>query len=77
MLTVGIFSIFLSNQIKATERANNSHTASAILVINVTDVNDNNPMFGNRTYEFSLEENCANGTSVGEVMVGVKQSFRK
>ena len=42
-----------------------------MLLITITDINDNNPQFQNRTYMFDIDENSDNGTSVGRIEVYV------
>ena len=45
-----------------------SRSASARLVISVSDRNDNSPRFERDAYSFSLEENLPGGTFVGGVV---------
>ncbi|XP_025089926.1 protocadherin Fat 4-like [Pomacea canaliculata] len=50
-------------------RSNNS-----TLVINVTDVNDNNPVFVNTTYSFSVPQTAAKGQEIGQVNAADKDA---
>ena len=40
---------------------------TAVVIINVTDINDNAPIFGQPSYTFQLEEDTPIGSSVGQV----------
>lgn len=37
------------------------------VVVNISDVNDNKPVFSNGTYSFTIAENAATGATVGQV----------
>lgn len=45
------------------------------VTINIKDVNDNFPKFENETYEFSVDEHCADGTVVGTITVSVSSVY--
>lgn len=45
------------------------HNASATIVINLEDQNDNDPEFDEPSYSFSIYENPENRTRVGNVTV--------
>lgn len=42
-------------------------SATANLVVNVIDANDNDPVFSKTTYEFQVEENQKAGAFVGKI----------
>lgn len=52
-----------------TDGGSPSLSASTVVALTVTDVNDNPPVFANETYVFSVHENLPPGTQVGEVVV--------
>ncbi|KAG8225978.1 hypothetical protein J437_LFUL006207, partial [Ladona fulva] len=52
-------------RVVATDNGTPAGTATASIVIVVTDVNDNDPEFTKPAYEFTVEENMGSGTIVG------------
>ncbi|RXN29103.1 cadherin-related family member 2 [Labeo rohita] len=57
----------MSVQIIAEDASDKSFTSMVTVTINIKDVNDNFPKFENETYEFSVDEHCADGTVVGTI----------
>lgn len=53
--------------VAASDNGTPSQTATARVVINVMDANDNDPEFVKDQYDFSVEENSRRGTFVGTV----------
>ena len=53
--------------INATELANTSISGFTVVVINITDINDNAPSFSPNHYSFNIAENSPAGTLVGTV----------
>lgn len=53
--------------ITATDNGIPPLSATASLVINVIDANDNDPVFSKAAYEFQVEENKKAGASVGKI----------
>ncbi|KAH3869731.1 hypothetical protein DPMN_032900, partial [Dreissena polymorpha] len=53
--------------VTVSESLNAKNSATATVNVTVLDVNDNVPQFLNGSYELSIHENPANGTSVGRV----------
>lgn len=53
--------------ITATDNGIPPLSATASLVINVIDANDNDPVFSKSTYEFQVEENQKSGAFVGKI----------
>lgn len=51
----------------ATDNGTPADSASARILVTVLDANDNNPSFGNASYEFSVEENLPSGSFVGRI----------
>lgn len=53
--------------VAATDNGTPSETATARVVVQVLDANDNDPRFAKETYEFTVEENLRRGAVVGTV----------
>lgn len=53
--------------ITATDNGLPPLSATASLVVNVIDANDNDPVFTNAAYEFQVEENKRTGAFVGKI----------
>jgi protocadherin-16/23 len=53
--------------VAATDNGTPAGTATSRVSVNVLDANDNDPVFTQETYEFSVEENLARGAKVGRV----------
>ncbi|CAH1264999.1 FAT4 [Branchiostoma lanceolatum] len=53
--------------VQATDNGNPSLANDTTVTITVDDENDNTPAFASNLYSFTLEENVAGGTSVGDV----------
>lgn len=53
--------------VTATDNGLPPMTATAQLVVNVLDANDNDPYFTKSSYEFQVEENKSAGALVGKV----------
>ncbi|XP_042594059.1 cadherin-related family member 2-like [Cyprinus carpio] len=49
--------------------------STASVIINIIDVNDNFPKFEENVYEFSVEENCTDGTVVGTITATDKDAL--
>ncbi|XP_060593837.1 cadherin-23-like [Ruditapes philippinarum] len=45
----------------------NVNSTTATVTLSITDMNDNNPQFGNSSYEFSIKENTKSNVSVGNI----------
>ncbi|XP_061196148.1 protocadherin Fat 4-like [Saccostrea echinata] len=60
--------------VKATDRNDSSLTSTCKVMISLKDVNDEKPKFQQRVYKFSVGENQAVGTEVGEVRAVDKDS---
>lgn len=54
--------------IVATDNGTPSQSATTRVVIKVLDANDNDPLFVQEVYKFSVEENVKRGTIVGSVL---------
>ncbi|XP_056635801.1 protein dachsous [Diorhabda sublineata] len=53
--------------VAATDNGTPSETTTTKVLLEILDANDNDPVFGNDSYEFSIEENLGRGTLVGKV----------
>ena len=53
----------------ATDGGNPSLSASSVVAVTVTDVNDNPPIFTISLYEYNISESVGDGTPVGTVQV--------
>ncbi|XP_053381726.1 protocadherin Fat 4-like [Mercenaria mercenaria] len=51
----------------ATETANKTHIAEAVINIAISDVNDNNPKFNNTSYTLYVKENSLNGAKITRI----------
>ena len=56
-------------QVVAREVANSAHVATATVILNIIDTNDNSPVFEVSSYVFGIVENSPIGTSIGIIMV--------
>ena len=63
------FTSYSPFQVIATETANSSHVATATVILNLIDMNDNNPLFDQASYTFYIDENSPNRTTVGTIAV--------
>ncbi|KAL1139416.1 hypothetical protein AAG570_006400 [Ranatra chinensis] len=57
-----------SLKVAATDNGSPPATATALLTVTVTDANDNDPVFGRDSYQFTVEENLNRGATVGTVL---------
>ncbi|XP_066552585.1 protocadherin Fat 4-like [Amia ocellicauda] len=55
--------------IQASQRDDALKTADATVVVNIEDVNDNEPTFDQTSYNVSIPENCPNDTTILRVIV--------
>lgn len=53
--------------ITATDNGIPPLSATASLIVNVIDANDNDPVFSKSSYEFEVEENQRTGAFVGKI----------
>lgn len=53
--------------VSASDNGTPSATATARIIVNVMDANDNDPKFLRSSYEFSVEENMRRGSVVGSI----------
>lgn len=61
--------------ITATDKGETPLSCSTIVNINITDVNDNAPQFGQSSYSTSLKEDARKGTEVIRVSTNVVHIF--
>ena len=59
-------------QVIATDGGSPPLSASSVVAVTVTDVNDNPPVFSVSLYNFNISESVGEGTAVGTVEVSDK-----
>ena len=62
------FSTSYTMKISVSDRGSPSLSSSSTIVVTVTDVNDNSPIFAAASYQKTVKENSVKGTKVLKVM---------